>query len=92
MGTETNDGRGGSGVGKSLLSGSLGFKDGDSSGISPPPKILQKCGKERRERGDGGPPSARLLANNRGLITIVRVELTFVGCLLRTRPCDEQNT
>ena len=38
-----NNGEGGSGVGKSLLSGSLKFKDGESSGISPPPKILQKC-------------------------------------------------
>lgn len=38
-----NNGEGGSGVGKSLLSGSLKFKDGESSRISPPPKILQKC-------------------------------------------------
>ena len=43
-------------MGKSLLSGSLELKDGESLGISPPPKILQMPGKKGRSGKTGAHP------------------------------------
>lgn len=73
---------GGGGAGRSLLSRSSEFNDGDRAGMSTPPKTLQEC-RDRYTQSSSGereaPPSQHRLGTNNSAATIMMVELTFVG-------------